>query len=57
MLTREVLPPCRHEHGLGRIIIGACLAVVGACLLGALAQRLERADRAAEARIEVRCGG
>lgn len=56
MLTREVLPSCRRTPVLGRITIGFSLLVVGACLLGALAQRLERADRAAEARIEVRCG-
>ena len=55
MLTREVLPCCRRSL-LGRITIGFCLLVVGGCLLGALAQQLERADRAAEARIEVRCG-
>lgn len=55
MLTREVLP-CRRRPLLGRITIGFVMLAVGACLLGALAQRLERADRAAEARIEVRCG-
>lgn len=57
MLTREVLPACRHRQALlWRITIGFCLLVVGGCMLGALAQRLERADRDAEARIEVRCG-
>ena len=42
-LTREVLPCCRRPL-LGRITIGFSMLVVGACLLGALAQRLERAD-------------
>lgn len=54
-LIREVQPCCQRSL-LGRITIGFSLLVVGGCLLGALAQRLERADRAAEARIEVRCG-
>lgn len=59
-LTREVLPPCPRRHVLTlfgrRITIGICVIAVGGCMLGALAQRLGRADRAAEARIEVRCG-
>lgn len=57
MLAREVLPPCHAGRTLlGRIIVGFSMLVVGACLLSALAQRLDQADRAAEARIEVRCG-
>lgn len=56
MLTREVPPSCRHRPLLARIV-GFSMLVVGGCLLGALAQRLDRADRDAEARIEVRCGG
>lgn len=57
MLTREVMPVCQRTPLLARITIGFSLLVIGGCLLGALAQRLDHADRDAEARIEVRCGG
>ncbi|HSR79057.1 MAG TPA: hypothetical protein VLN57_20965 [Xanthobacteraceae bacterium] len=57
-LIREVLQPPPSARRLGlRIAGGVVMLCVGACIMGAIAQRLEASDRAAVSRIsEMRCG-